>query len=394
MRNSGLLVVFATLIAGPVGCQGNTYPAASDIAPVTAAKAERLNNTFSRLVERDGVRTAGVGIIRNGELVWTGYYGEQKPGIPASERTLFNVASITKVVTTETFLRLVDEGELSLDEAMAQYWMDPDIADDPRAQQLTPRMALNHTTGFPNWRFFMQDNTLRFLNDPGTTYGYSGEGYEYLARYTSAKLGKDFDQLVREQVFVPIGISDAAYRMNEDTFDRIAQAVDEDGNFHGHFCRPGGWCREAGTYNAADDMVISVEDYAAFMIAVMNEEGYGSEIAEERNRVQTDKGDQASVNCTHVPEQQCPERQGYGLGWEVLDYGDSKVLTHGGSDWAQVALSYFHTRSRDGLVIFLNAPVVRGLAAMPEAIQAIDPDSPMIDVYRIRAEKAAEQTRQ
>ena len=278
-----------------------------------------------------------------------------------------------------------------MNEAIAAYWMDPDIADDPRTRQLTPRMALNHTTGFPNWRFFLEDNRLRFVNDPGTAYGHSGEGYEYLARYAEAKLEKPFDALVRETVFKPIGIKAASYQIDERLFDRIARPLDRDGKFHGHFCRPGGWCREADTYNAAADMVVNVPDHAAFMIAVMRGDGYGEKLVEERNRVQTDKGDQASVDCHRVPEDLCPRKQGYGLGWEVLDYGEEKLLTHGGSDWAQVALNYFYTDSHDGLIVCLNVPMPEGLAAMADAVEAIDPDSPLIELYRMRAEKAARQ---
>lgn len=392
MEKFGILAIAALATTSLLGCQTQIH--ASDIPAITPAHAEQLNQALEELFAQHGVNTAGVGVIRDGELVWTGYFGEQRPGVPASEETLFNVASITKVVTAETLLRAVDRGALSLDEAMAPYWTDPDITDDPRTQQLTPRMALNHTTGFPNWRFFLDDNRLRFVNDPGAVYGYSGEGYEYLARYAEEKLGKPFDELVRETVFEPIGMEAAAYRMDEHTFDRIARPLDSNGEFHGHFCRPGGWCRDAGTYNAADDMVINVRDHAAFMLAVMRGDGYGKRLLEERNQVQTNKGDQASVECQRVPEDPCPLQQGYGLGWEVLNYGDNKLLTHGGSDWAEVALSYFYTNSHDGLIVFLNVPMTPGLAAMADAIQVIDPDSPLIELYRARAEKAARQARQ
>ena len=174
-----------------------------------------------------------------------------------------------------------------------------------------------------------------------------------------------------------------SFSVRETNFGNIARPVDEDGTFYGYYCRPEtGWCREEGRYSAADDMVITVESYAAFMISVMNADGYRDELTAERNRVQIDWGDDAVVDCAAVSPDECPEAQGYGLGWQILDYGENKLIGHGGSDWSELAQAYFYTRSRDGLVIFLNAPYSRALAAMPEAIELIDADSPIAVEYR------------
>lgn len=359
------------------------------VPAITKQRAAQVNAALASIIKQHGIITAGAAVIEDGRIAWTGYYGEQSPGVPASGDTLFNVASITKVVTTETVLRLVDDGRISLDEPMHEHWVDPDIRNDPRHRELTPRMALNHTTGFPNWRFFLEDNKLRFLNDPGTTYGYSGEGFEYLARFVEEKLGGDFGEIVREQTLDPIGMQDTAFSIRESTLDRIARPEDTDGTFHGHYCRPNGWCREPGSYSAADDMVTSVEDFAHFLVSVVDADGYGDELAAERDRVQTPKGDQRAVFCDAVPESQCPKEQGYGLGWEVLDYGDYKLISHGGSDWAEAALAYIYTGSRDGVVILFNAPGRRAIAAMPGAIEALHPASPLLDLYRRRAAASA-----
>lgn len=355
----------------------------SDIDAVTAEQGTALNLAFQRVLEKYGVITAGAGVIKNGELVWTGYYGEQSPGLAASRDTLFDVASMTKTVTAETILRLVAAGRLSLDESIAPYWVDPDIADDPRHKELTARIGLSHSTGFLNWRFFADDGVLRFMNDPGSTYGYSGEGIEYVARYAEQKLGQDFESLVNEQIFTPLDMNNVSFSVRRANYDRIARAVDEDGVFHGYYCRPGGWCRKEGDYPAADDMVISVEDYATFMISAMQGEGLDDLLIADRNRVQISlQGGDAVVNCAAVPAEQCPEAQGYGLGWEVLDFGDHQLIGHGGSDWSENTLGYFYTGSRDGLILFFNAPNTFALGAMTEAIALLDPDSPMLGHYQ------------
>lgn len=380
LRGLASLVLLALLSA----CQSTQTEKPSDIPRVSAARAAEVDATLARLVEEHDVTTAGAAIIRNGDIEWTGYYGEQSPGVPASASTIFNVASISKTITAETILHLVDKGALSLDEPIHPWWVDPDIANDPRHKQLTPRLLLTHKSGFPNWRFFLDDRKLRFISEPGTTYGYSGEGFEYLARYAEEKLGRVFDALVREELFEPLGMQDAAFSIQPERFDDMAQALGDDGKFHGHYCRPNGWCRKPGSWSAADDFVVSVEDYARFLIATRNHVGYGEALADQRNRVATDKGDNESVDCSSSEVQECPQTQGYGLGWDIVNFGDNQLVSHGGTDWSEVALGYFYTRSGDGLVVFLNAPTVRGMAVMPEAIEVMDPGSPMVDLYRKR----------
>ena len=385
MRPSALIVpalITATLLVNCGTSTPSTPQENADIDPVSAERVAQLDRSFSALTAEHGLMTVGAAVIKNGTVAWTGYYGEQAPGVPASRETMFNVASITKTVTAETVLRLVEDGKLSLDESMAPYWVDPDVADDPRHIGLTPRMTLHHSTGFLNWRFFAPDRILRFENDPGSTFGYSGEGFEYVMRYAERKLERDFESLVREYVFDPIGMRGVSLSVREAIFDRIARPVDENGTFHGYYCRPNGWCRGEGDYSAADDMVVTVEDYARFMISAMRGDGLSAGLAADRNRVQMVYGEYDAVDCTTIPEHECPEAQGYGLGWEVFDYGGYKLVGHGGSDWSEVALGYFYTRSGDGLVIFLNAPNAVALGAMAGAIELLDADSPMIGLYR------------
>lgn len=204
------LVIGSLLPLGTIACAPPPPPATLAQPPAagrTGLPDQAAEAALAGIVKRHGIVTAGFGVIRDGELVWEHYLGEQSPGIAAGPGTRFNVASITKTVTAETVLRLADQGRLSLDEPMVAYWLDPDIANDPRRLALTPRTALNHSTGFPNWRFFLRGGRLAFQSGPGERYSYSGEGTEYLARFTERKLGQPFPDLVQAVVLGPIGMT-------------------------------------------------------------------------------------------------------------------------------------------------------------------------------------------
>lgn len=372
------------------GCTSAPHPSAEThrgLRLPTPAAERSLRN----VLDKHRIVTAGLGMLVDGKLAWALYHGDASPGVPAGAATRFNVASITKTVTAETALRLVAAGQLDLDEPLGAYWVDPDIAGDHRLQALTTRTVLTHTSGFPNWRFFRSDGKLAFIRAPGEAYGYSGEGFEYLARAISTKLQRPFPDVVQAMVFEPAGMRDALMDVPGDGLRDVAIPVDDAGKAHRTRCRPNGWCRKVGSYSAADDMLVTVPDYARFLALVARKESDNAGAPSARGRVLVDAGSDAVVDCAGGAAIECPRAQGYGLGFQVIEYDAMRILGHGGNDWAEVALGYIRLPARDGLIVFLNAPNRRGLEAMPELVELLDPDSPFPGQYRRWLERDREQ---
>lgn len=371
-------LILAMLLGSCATASRRSVETGHSLRPPTPAVEQELQN----ILDKHRIVTAGLGILVDGKLAWALYHGDASPGVPANAATRFNVASITKTVTAETALRLVDAGELDLDEPLGAYWVDPDIAGDPRLQSLTARTVLTHTTGFSNWRFFRSDGKLVFARAPGEAYGYSGEGFEYLARAISNKLKRPFPQVVQELVFEPAGMRHAVMEIRRDGLRDVAIPIDDQGAAHRVWCRPNGWCREEGSYSAADDMLVTVPDYARFLAMVARDESGDAGTPFARGSVLVDTGDDTVVDCEDGTPIDCPRAQGYGLGFQVIEYDAMRILGHGGNDWAEVALGYVRLPARDGLIVFLNAPNRRGLEAMPELVELLDPDSPFPGQYR------------
>jgi CubicO group peptidase (beta-lactamase class C family) len=144
-------------------------------------------------MQRNNVPAVGIAVIENGEVKDLQVFGELPKRIPAPLNTIFEVASLTKPIVAMMTLKLVDDGLWDLDEPLARDWIDPDLIDDPRHQQLTTRLVLSHQTGFPNWRRFNPTNKLAFEFDPGTKYQYSGEGFEYLKNALERRFDKPLE---------------------------------------------------------------------------------------------------------------------------------------------------------------------------------------------------------
>ncbi len=377
MKN--LIIITILLTFGPF--------LSAEILPVTNDRALELEKAFNDLLEKHKINTIGVSVIKSGEMVWMSHFGEQSLGVLASKNTLFDVASITKTITTQTVLKLVQNKKIALSDHMSEYWIDTDLVNDKRHNLLTPRMALSHNMGLPNWRFFSSDNKLKFVDDPGSNYRYSGEGMEYLARFVEKKLGVPFEELAKRHVYGPAGINNVSLSVRKENFPNIAMAMDAKGKFYGHYCRPNGWCFKEGDTSVAGSMVITVEDYTKFLIWSMNGSGLSDELNNEINSINVDQKLIKEFDCQLLPSAICPKRQGYGLGWNVTEFDGGSLIGHGGSDWSVVSLAYFYPNNKDGLVIFLNAPNAAAMQGMVEAIKLLDPHSPKLHEYQFRLDR-------
>ena len=286
-------------------------------------------------LKEDRVPALGIGILREGRLTEIRMYGELKPGVSAPYNAIFNVASLTKPVVTLLTLKLVSSGAWSLDEPLARYWVDPDIASDARHQKLTTRLVLSHQTGFKNWRYLNTNGKLSFDAEPGTRFGYSGEGFEYLRKALESKFHKSLAQLSDSLLFRPLGMQDTRYAWDRSTDDaRFAHWFDTSGREH-----PRDYKKTV--LNAADDLLTTIEDYGRFSAYVL--QGGGLDTSVFRQMVQP----------------QVPTKDGryMSLGWELfLNLGPQKeyALVHSGSDAGVQTLVVVLPVSGQGLVVFTN----------------------------------------
>ena len=301
-----------------------------------------LDRDVPGLLADSGIPSVSVAHIEAGKIVFAAAYGAQSAGVPATTRTLYNIASMTKPISAEVVLRLASHGRLSLDKPMYQSWTDPDIANDERRKLLTPRLALSHQTGFPNWRRETK-GVLAFKYTPGEAYGYSGEGYEYVARFAEKKTGTDFETLAQKLVLEPSAMI-ASYTGRPWFDGRIAVPTDAQGNA----LEP----TIARTWVASDLLYTTPNDYARFMQSVMRGKGLTSALAKERSSIQVSR---KAKECPAAKVQNCPDDVGFGLGWEVFKFGDATYLMHTGKDDGVFTLGYINLAEQTATIIFTNS---------------------------------------
>lgn len=311
--------------------------------------------------------SAGLAVVRieNGAVAWSGYAGEQGPGVPASASTLFNTASIAKTVTAELVLRLAEAGKLSLHEPVSNEYVHPDLADDPRYELLTPAILLSHQAGLKNWPYNYEDGRLAFIQDPGTGFTYSGAGYEILAEFAARRMDADFAELVHEWVLQPAGVeNDVSLGAAGMPADRLATPMQ----------------RGEAVYDAigdaemppsaADNLFVTAPAYARLFVAMMEETPLTGEAANARTTSVLDSSDHAP--CTMDDTSLCPVETGQSLGWSVADFEESRYVFHSGSDWGENAIVVYNVTSRDGWVVFVNGG--NGMGVWLDLMQTVAPD--------------------
>lgn len=308
---------------------------------IADAKTNTTLPDLTTTLREQHVESASVAVIRDGRIVSSGAWGMAGPNRAATVSTPYNLASLTKPLTAEVILRLVSAGTLSLDEPMDRSWSDPDLSRDPRRMKLTVRMALSHRTGLPNWR---DAKGLAFDHDPGTTTGYSGEGYQYAARYAEHRTGQSFEMLAGRWLFAPAHMRAAGYVSAQGETAPIAVPYDEAGK-----PLP---VEQVTRYNAADLAHATARDYARFLIAARKDRGLTRTIAAERSRSQADLTPDI---CTGTKATTCPPWTGFGLGWQLLGFPGGTTMLHTGKDAGAFTFAAIDRASGDGIVILTNS---------------------------------------
>lgn len=301
------------------------------LAPVAARAA--APPSLENLARRNGIASVSVAWIANGEISRVAAAGERVRGEPATPDTLYTVASLTKPVTALTVLKLVESGAWNLDEPLARWYVDPDVADAPEAALLTARHVLTHTSGLPNWRADEPDSRLSFAFAPGSRVRYSSEAFEWLRKAVEAKEGATLDELAARLVFAPAEMHDTAFVLRAGDANRLATPYLADGS--------PAETRPPSQPNGARGLVTTARDYARFLIWTMRGADLPPGLAQTMLSAQATRG---------------PGRA-FGLGWEVLpdlDAGQS-AIQHVGAEPGVRTLAIGLPRSGRGIVILTSS---------------------------------------
>lgn len=308
------------------------FVTASSVAQPTITSGSKKCADFEWLAQS---RTPAVGLaVINKDETCITVLGDLHSEKQAKNNAVFNVASLAKPIVTMLTLELVSQDKLALDEPLHQYYVDPDIADDPRHKLITPRLVLTHQVGFPNWRWENADKKLSFKFTPGEGHQYSGEGFVYLQKALEKKFGKSLELLASENIFQPAGMKYSTFLwQNVKSKENYAVPHNAEGNAIevAHFA----------TASAADNLYTTIGDYAQFIKFIF-----------------AFKNDHPNLFEQMIsPQINFKPGHDFVLGWELLSgfENNERVLIHTGGDAGVAAITMLFPNSENAFVIFVNS---------------------------------------
>lgn len=254
--------------------RGFVAGSAAALLPLPAAADTRA--LLQGLMTRHRVPGASAAIIRNGEIV-------ERVAVGADQDTLFQAASISKVVTGQVVLRLVDRGLTDLDSPINDLlasWKLPGTYPD----RVTPRLLLCHragttVAGFPGYAPGKALPTLHQILDgappantppvrsatpPGEALGYSGGGTMVLQQLAQDVSVVPFANLASDLVLGPVGMTRSSFAQPPAQSEKnVATAHDADGKPLAGGSRVYPELGAAGLWSTAADLARLAQSLAA-----------------------------------------------------------------------------------------------------------------------------------
>ncbi|MDP9264358.1 MAG: beta-lactamase family protein, partial [Acidobacteriota bacterium] len=200
-------------------------------------------------------------------------YDAGSPAVAAD--TVFDLASLTKVLATTTMAMLLFErGVLELEAPVAGILPDFRHGEDCRRAQVTLRMLLAHSSGLPAYLRLYQSAKDReamlaascaapLEADPGTRAEYSDIGFIVLGEALARLADEPLDRFCQREIFGPLGMSTTGFRPPAEWKERIPPTVDDrdfrqrvvKGEVHDENASAmGGVAGHAGLFGAAPDL--------------------------------------------------------------------------------------------------------------------------------------------
>lgn len=329
-----------------------------------------IDEIYKEAAEKNHFPGYAFGIMVDGKLVHSGSggYTDIDKKIPATTRSMFRIASMTKSFTAMAILKLRDEGKLKLDDPVGLYI--PEI-ENQRLTQDTPvitiRDLLTHSAGFPSddpWGdrklneteeelLALLKNGIYFSNVPGTTYEYSNLGYTMLGYIIQKVSSLPFGKYIEENIWQPLNMDQASWEYTEIESSQLVRGyrrIDEN------------WKEEEmlsdGIFGAMGGMIASIESFSRY--AALHQNAWPP-----RDDRETGPLKRSTIREMHQPwrfiefiqEGALARAYGFGLSWardsDGVYVGHSGGLPGFGSNWC-IMPEY-----GIGAILFANATYAR-----------------------------------
>jgi CubicO group peptidase (beta-lactamase class C family) len=321
---------------------------------LSSERLARIGATLKADIEAGRIPGAVIAIARHGKLVMLDAYGwrDKTAGIAMTTDTIFNIASMTKPMTTVGALMLYEQGKLLIDDPLSKYYPkfasmrvaardangEPTADTVPAVRQITIQDLMRHTSGliyggrgntlvhkmypagsgdaardYDGAAFLDRLASLPLLYQPATVWDY-GFGLDVLGLTVEKISGQSLGQYLQASLFAPLGMTDTGFSISADKAARYAKPLPTDPDTgqpqirNPELTQPlkfecGGGCAAS-----------TASDYLRFAMMLMNGGRSGESRVLGRKTVDYMLSDQLGANIKNLIGNADPTRADYGFG--------------------------------------------------------------------------------
>jgi len=348
--------------------------------PTPQSPAEKTVHFYdqylAKAIKNEAAPAAALAIVKDGKILLEKGYGYRNVDLKltADKHTVFRLASVSKGFAGILAGQLVEDEVINWSDPIADYLPEGSLPENDFDTPITVGHVLSNSSGFPHHTYSNLLNLgssfeeiipmlskLKLHATPGKYFAYQNVVFNLATPVMEKKTKKNFAQLVRENIFTPIGMHRASVG-----FTPVLTQI----NFaHPHIHGESGWNIRDGKKNyyevpAAAGVNASATDMSQWLLALL---GHKSDVLSDQVReevlsaaIPTAKARYRSWNGL--------EKAAYGMGWRVFEYKENQIIYHGGFVRGYRAEIFFWPEEDFGMALLTNGSNEFSNHAVPDVI--------------------------
>jgi CubicO group peptidase (beta-lactamase class C family) len=325
------------------------FPALFFLPFAIIAQQDSIDFFITNQMKKQGIMGLSIGIIKNGKVIKTKGYGQAniELDVPASEKTVYKIASISKQFIAVAIMKLVQEGKLNISDPITKF-----IKDVPaKWRSITIRDLLHHTSGVPveppgfdgmkeqTDSIYIRNAYKDSLAYPiGSKFEYSNFGYFILADIIRITSRLSFSEYMKKYIFDESGLNSTRTTSTEAIVPN----------------------RAAGYMKNANDSIINAPNY----IALRPSGAFLSNITDllkwemvmQNNKLLTQQSwNQIWDDTTKTTFTMDNEAIYYGYGWMTNKVSGKQFAHHGGSLPGFKSVYFRYIEEKTAIIILTNS---------------------------------------
>jgi CubicO group peptidase (beta-lactamase class C family) len=321
---------------------------------MSSERLARIGTTLKADIEAGRIPGAVIASARHGKLVALDAYGwrDKAAGVPMTTDTIFNIASMTKPMTTVGALMLYEQGKIQIDDPLSKYFPkfasmrvavrdgkgEPTVDTVPAQRQITLQDLMRHTSGlvyggrgttvvhkmypdgsagaakdFTGEAFVDKLSTLPLLYQPATVWDY-GFGLDVMGLTIESITKQSLGQYLQANLFKPLGMTDTGFAIAPDKAVRYAQPLPTDPETGKAQSRSPELTKPLGFECGGGCAASTATDYLRFALMLLHQGRSGEAQLLGRKTVEYMLSDQLGPNIKNLVGNADPTRADYGFG--------------------------------------------------------------------------------